>query len=209
MNKLKKITTAAKKLYKTGKYKKWTDAIKAASKQIGAIKIVEKGESKSAKPKAVYQSVRSKKGTFKGMRKIGAAGSHKDTRSHNVNIRVLSGVKKSLGSLPPYSDPDAAKEIQMYADSNGQLYYSRMFPIIKNLYRKWKKGTFDVGKAAILFKYYVEDAMQRYHKDFGSKGDKWYDLLSPIDRKILATEYAEQMLWEFESGNYDDSILKR
>lgn len=92
MNKLKKITTAAKTLYKTGKYKKWTDAIKAASKKIGAIKIVEKGENKNAKPKAVYQSIRSKTGTYKGMRKIGASGSHKDTRSHNVNIRVLSGI---------------------------------------------------------------------------------------------------------------------
>ena len=34
-NKLKAITTRAKVLYKSGKYAKWTDAIKAASKQIG------------------------------------------------------------------------------------------------------------------------------------------------------------------------------
>lgn len=31
---LKQITTRAKQLYKTGKFKKWTDAIKAASKEI-------------------------------------------------------------------------------------------------------------------------------------------------------------------------------
>lgn len=61
MNKLKRITTEAKKLYKTGKYQKWTDAIKAASK------------------------------------KIGATSTHKDTKSHNVNIRVVSGVKKKIG----------------------------------------------------------------------------------------------------------------
>lgn len=35
-NKLKAITTKAKALYKSGKFKKWTDAIKAASKSIGA-----------------------------------------------------------------------------------------------------------------------------------------------------------------------------
>jgi len=40
--KLKKITTAAKKLYKSGKYAKWTDAVKAASKQIGKTKAVGK-----------------------------------------------------------------------------------------------------------------------------------------------------------------------
>ena len=31
---LKKITTKAKQLYKTGKYAKWTDAIKEASKSL-------------------------------------------------------------------------------------------------------------------------------------------------------------------------------
>lgn len=34
-------------------------------------------------------------------RRVGAQGSHKDTRSHNVNIRVVSGVKrKKVGALP-------------------------------------------------------------------------------------------------------------
>lgn len=57
MNRLKQITAKAKTLYKTGKYKKWTDAIKQASKSLGATK----------------------------------SGTHKDTKSHNVNIRVVSG----------------------------------------------------------------------------------------------------------------------
>lgn len=222
MNKLKKITTEAKKLYKTGKYKKWTDAIKAASKKIGAIKIIEKGESKSAKPKATYQTVRTKKGTFKKIKKVAGVAKkkvakkevkrnsiHKDTRSHNVNIRVLSGTKrKTLGSLPPYKDPDAAREIQLYADNDSKLYYSRKLPIIKNLYRKWKKGNFDLTKAATLWKYYIEDAMQRYNKEFGSRGDKWHELLSTGDRKILSSQYAKMILDEFELGAYDDSILK-
>ena len=74
-NKLKQITTKAKALYKTGKFAKWTDAIKAASKQtktakkkIGAVK-------KKAAPK--------KKSNY-----------HKDTKSHNVNIKVVSGITK-------------------------------------------------------------------------------------------------------------------
>lgn len=74
------------------------------SKKVGAIKIVEKGESKKAKPKATYQQKRTAKGTFKGLKKIGAASSkvkakkgkstemHTDTKSHNVNIRVMSGI---------------------------------------------------------------------------------------------------------------------
>jgi hypothetical protein len=41
-------------------------------KKVGAIKIIEKGESKKAKPKATYQQVRTKKGTFKVLKKVGA-----------------------------------------------------------------------------------------------------------------------------------------
>lgn len=47
---LKAITAAAKKLYKTGKYAKWTDAVKAASKGIKPTKTATK---KSAVKKAV------------------------------------------------------------------------------------------------------------------------------------------------------------
>jgi len=74
---------------------------KAATKKVAAIKIIEKGESKSAKPKATYQQVRSKKGTFKGLKKVGAAmdKSHKDTKSHNVNIRVVSGINRENGYI--------------------------------------------------------------------------------------------------------------
>jgi len=49
----------------------WTNWIKKHGQKIGAIKIVEKGESKKTKPKATYQQVRSKKGTFKGLKKVG------------------------------------------------------------------------------------------------------------------------------------------
>lgn len=67
----------------------------------GAIKIVEKGESKNARPSAVYQYNRTKKGTFKGLKKIGATkpSTHKDTKSHNVNIRVVSGIQKTISGM--------------------------------------------------------------------------------------------------------------
>lgn len=64
-------------------------------KKVGATKIIERGEKKNAKVKKVLQRVRSKKGTFKGMKKV-SGGTHKDTKSHNVNIRVVSGVDNHL-----------------------------------------------------------------------------------------------------------------
>lgn len=44
---------------------------KIASKKVAAIKIIEKGESKSTKAKATYQQIRTKKGTYKGLKKVG------------------------------------------------------------------------------------------------------------------------------------------
>lgn len=115
MKALEWITKEAKKLRKDfpKRFATWKEYVAQASaiyaskhkgkspvgkKKIGAIKIVEKGESKNARPKAVYEYSRSKKGTFKGLKKIGAtkSSSHKDTKSHNVNIRVVSGIERPI-----------------------------------------------------------------------------------------------------------------
>jgi len=77
-NKLKAITAAAKKLYKTGRFKKWTDAIKAASKQISGTK------------------------------------THKDTKSHNVNIRVVSGVKKKAAKRLSKAQKEYNADVKNY-----------------------------------------------------------------------------------------------
>jgi hypothetical protein len=81
MNRLKQITTKAKALYKSGKYAKWTDAIKAASKQTATV-----GATK--KKTAVKKSAPKKKAAVKSY--------HKDSKSHNVRISVMSGLEKDL-----------------------------------------------------------------------------------------------------------------
>jgi hypothetical protein len=196
---------------------------------------------KLTQPQAVKQAW----AMFKKSGKVGE--SHKDTKSHNVNIRVVSGWKKGktamiekneapkkrlknvrvtriakkskyskpgtfarfktlgnvkIANVPMYKDKDAAREIQLYADNDSTLYFQRKLPILKNLQRKYQKGTFDVNKAAKLWQYYVEAAMQKYNKDFGSKSDKWSDILSVPDRKLLSMEYAIDTQNEFQSGNF-------
>jgi hypothetical protein len=109
-----------KKAY-PNKYGKWTDYVKHASalyqkkegkkkpaakkkKSVGDYKI-NKGEfvesrqpikprKKRLKAKKVFSVSRTKTGLFKkkGIKRIGATSTHKDTKSHNVNIRVVSGI---------------------------------------------------------------------------------------------------------------------
>ena len=105
-----------------------------------------------------------------------------------------------IGALPTYKDPDMAREIQLYADNDSLLYTQRRKPILINLSKKYRKGTYDVDKASKLWRYYIDASLQKYHKEFGGRG-KWYDLLSVPDRNLLAHEYAVSTLEEFNSGN--------
>jgi hypothetical protein len=79
MTTLQKIIKDAKSLRAKSpkKYSKWTDYVKEASKKYAS-------KTKTVKKKATKRKV----GVLKPKDK------HKDSKSHNVNIRVVSGVKK-------------------------------------------------------------------------------------------------------------------
>jgi hypothetical protein len=125
-----------------------------------------------------------------------------ESRANRSDKGKLLGIKGGVMGSPSYTDPDMAREIQLYADSDSKLYFSRKLPILKNLQKKYKKGTFDVEKSAKLWRYFIDDALQRYNKEFGSRGDKWFELMKPSDRQLLAMEYAVDTLNEFEMGNF-------
>lgn len=97
-NHLKKITAKAKQLRKAHPKMKWTDAVKKASASM-------KGASKPAAKKSAP-----KKRVVKKAAKKVAVKRHTDTKSHNVNIRVVSGAKKSN-----FRKPSVASNIQHYS----------------------------------------------------------------------------------------------
>lgn len=85
MTRLEQIVKRAKQLKKTAPAStKWTDLIKKASKQITPVRA-------TASNKATATRNLGLSGVKKRATK---SGSHKDTRSHNVNIRVMSGTTK-------------------------------------------------------------------------------------------------------------------
>jgi hypothetical protein len=189
---------------KVGAAPKKKAAKKAAPKK-AAKKVVKKAAPKKVAKKAAPKKAAKKKHTKYGKVKAHVrrvAGVHKDTKSHNVNIRVVSGVGKSIkiGSMPSYKDKDAAREIQLYADSDTLLYQQRRKPILINLSKKYLKGQYDIDKAAKLWRYYIDAALQKYQKEFGGRGS-WSNLLSVPDRNLLALEYAIETKNEFDLGN--------
>ena len=185
----KKVGAAPKK--KATKKAAPKKAAKKVVKKVAPKKIVKKSAPKKAAKKIVKKAAPKR-----------SVSLHKDTKSHNVNIRVVSGVGKNIkiGSMPVYKDKDAAREIQLYADNDSQLYYQRRKPILQNLSKKYLKGQYDIDKAAKLWRYYIDAALQKYQKDFGGRGS-WSNLLSVPDRNLLAIEYAKATKDEFDLGN--------
>lgn len=111
MTQLQKIVAKAKSLKKSYPNTKWTDLIKKASKLVTPAKKSVSGikrtvVKKSApaipliKKRIVSKSdfamagIKKKKATKKAVKKSQARSLHNDTKSHNVNIRVMSGIKK-------------------------------------------------------------------------------------------------------------------
>lgn len=109
-----------------------------------------------------------------------------------------------ITGMPNYSDPDMARELELWATNDSGLYYQQRRPILINLSKKYKKGTFDVDKAAKLWRYFVDNSLQKYNKEFGSRGDKWHELMSVHDRNLLAHEMAVDTKNEFDLGNFTE-----
>ena len=110
MTAIQKISQEAKRIYKANPNLSWKECIKRASllyskkKKNAIVKSVKSLPSKAKKvavkkvksgiknlAKKVYDSK-----LLSGTKKSPARSTHKDTKSHNVNIRVMSGINKHL-----------------------------------------------------------------------------------------------------------------
>jgi hypothetical protein len=105
-SKLKLITTRAKALYKTGKFAKWTDAIKEASKSLshgkkvsGVKKAVKKVTKKKAVKKPSEQNILNKiHKVKKDVEKLDEA-QHKHMSIGAIKSHALHHYKNKYGSL--------------------------------------------------------------------------------------------------------------
>lgn len=99
MTQLQKIVAKAKTLKKSHPNTKWTDLIKKASKLVTpASKSVAGTKKKKTVKKAVkkYAPVKPLYKKKKAVKKSPARSLHKDTKSHNVRISVMSGTNISF-----------------------------------------------------------------------------------------------------------------
>ena len=65
------------------------------------------------------------------------------------------------------ADDTGARELQLTAENDADLYRQRLTPIYKNLARKKAKGIYNHKLAVKLMRYAVDEANKKYKKEFG------------------------------------------
>lgn len=108
------------------------------------------------------------------------------------------------GALNEGGDKDAARELELYIDNDGQLYNQQYLPILKNLSKKMAKGKYDIKLAVKLWTYMADSGAKKYAKEYGSgpSYQKWSDMFSKATRIMVATELEKTNREGIEDGDY-------
>ena len=122
--------------------------------------------------------------------------------SYLENKLFLETLDTYLGEDDEMSD--AARELELYAENDGDLYQQSGVPIMKNLSKKFKKGTYDPELGAKLWKYHADRAAKKYSQDH-STGDDWKTMFTPRDRMEMARSMEDSWRSEMEAGNFMES----
>ena len=99
---------------------------------------------------------------------------------------------------------DAARELELFAENDSDLYQRSAVPIMKNLSKKFKKETYDPELGVKLWKYHADRAAKAYSEQH-STGDDWKTMFTPRDRMEMAKSMEDSWRSEMEAGNFMES----
>ena len=96
-------------------------------------------------------------------------------------------------------DETAVHELVLYTINDGDIYRQTIQPIIKNLARKIKNGTYNETLAIQAWSYAADAGAKKYTEEFGGTGNGSYGAFSKADRMAAAKEIGEQYDEEVQS----------
>jgi hypothetical protein len=99
-------------------------------------------------------------------------------------------------------DEHAINELQLFADNDENLYFSRTMPVMRNQAKKFKKGVYDSALARKLWYSWASDAAKRYKAEFG--GAAWFTQFPTDVRKKVAAEREADAFAEFTTGIFPE-----
>lgn len=87
------------------------------------------------------------------------------------------------------------RELVLAAGNDGDLYREQLQYIVKNMGNFYKKGTFDLHKSVIIYRYFMDSVAKKY----GENG-----IFSSAEKWAAAYEMAEDNLEEMKVGNFTE-----
>jgi hypothetical protein len=111
--------------------------------------------------------------------------------------------KRNVGGKS--ADLQAARELELYIDNDGELYRRQYVPIQVNLIKKKLAGTYDQKKAPKLFEYLAEAGAKKYAREFGGT---WHVMFDVPTRKAVAKEYASNFAQQYRSAELDHLVTE-
>jgi len=98
---------------------------------------------------------------------------------------------------------DAARELELYIDNDGDLDRRTASSIRKNLATKAAKGVYQHDIAVKAFEHLAEAGAKKYAEEFGGV---WNRVFSPADRRACAASLTAYFEAELRLGNYDHLV---
>ena len=92
-----------------------------------------------------------------------------------------------------------ATELRLFADNDGDLYRQRTRPILANLGKKFRAGTYQSDLACKLWFSWAADAAKRYVAEFAAPGDV---IFTKADLVAVALDKEAYERGEFALGNF-------
>lgn len=118
-----------------------------------------------------------------------------DTRYADEMIKTSVKSASTVLRDQDITSTDDVDELVLYITNDGDLYRSRALPIISNLARKLKRGSYDKDLAIKAWQYLADDGVRKYDREFVSGQGKLF--LDKATRTAIAKElrdyYEEQV----------------
>lgn len=104
-------------------------------------------------------------------------------------------------------DPDAATELIIFIQNDGDLYRQQYLPIIKNLARKIGRGVFDSNRSVKLWEYLVHNGAKKYLREFGGRGERVDSVFNKNTRRHVAEHLAVDFIEKYRNREYSPEIM--
>lgn len=109
--------------------------------------------------------------------------------------------------LPEAEIQDQADTLDLYINNNFE-HYKRKIAMFRNLWLKYRKGSFDPVKASKLFSYLTADAAREYNRIYATP-EYGEDAITLQARKVEDRDLVKEFVNAAKNHEYDFMIVKK